>query len=67
MVFRSQAQVNHSNLHPSDAVESCYCKKTGLLDAQAGDCTSNHQLLNLLGALEDGVSIKNMNVTLNVY
>jgi hypothetical protein len=30
----------------------------GLLDAQAGDCTSNHQLLNFRGALKDGVNLR---------
>ena len=28
-----------------------------LLDAQARDCTGNHQLLNLRGALKDGVNL----------
>jgi hypothetical protein len=28
-----------------------------LFDGQAGDCTSNHQLLNLLSALKDGVNL----------
>ena len=44
---RQAGDIGRYDFLQGDAVEpSCY-ERTELLDAQAGDCTGNHQLLNL--------------------
>ena len=57
LVSPSQPLVNHSNPHPSDAVRRYCCGRTELLHAQARDCTSNHELLDLRSTFKDGVNL----------